>query len=144
MIRLQDPELQPYADHSAWQSSWNGDERVVAHTPPGYWGSLVTISQVKRVLRYELPFDVRLRFLEFLNGQVNDQLTAEALQCVKPACDTAMKMLDEMKPLNMLDRLNLMLKWNVIAAFCNLNPSLVQAMKLFGRYTPLTQEVSQP
>ena len=53
MIRLQEPELQPTDDRSAWQATWNEDERLLAHTPPGYWHSLVSISQVKRILQDE-------------------------------------------------------------------------------------------
>jgi hypothetical protein len=132
MIRLQVPELQPYEDHSAWQATWDDDERMLAHTPPGYWGSLVYISQVKRILQYEMPPDMRLRFLEILDKLVHGILTLEAMQRVDPACDTAMKMLDEMKTLGHADQCRLMSKWNVIAAFCNLNPSIFEAIKLFS------------
>lgn len=131
MIRLQEPELKPTEDHAAWQATWTNDEELVAHTPPGYWVSLVIISQVKRLLQDDMPVDLRLRFLEILNGFVDITLATEALQRVEPACYTAMKMIDEMSQLNMHDRHHLMMKWNVIATFCNLNPSLVEAMKLF-------------
>jgi hypothetical protein len=131
MIRHQEPELLPYKDHSAWQATWNDNERMLADTPPGYWHSLVDISQIKRMLQDEMPPDLRLRFLELLNKSVRDHLTLEAMQAVDPACDTAMKMLDEMKNLSFGDKCRLMHKWNVIAAFCNLNPSIVEAIKLF-------------
>ena len=42
-----------------------------------------------------------------------------------------MKMLDEMQRLSIDDKTKLMEKWNVIAAFCNLNPSIIAAIKLF-------------
>ncbi len=132
MIRLQEPELMPTADHSAWQATWNDDERLLADTPSGYWHSLVVVSQVKRVLLGELPPDLRLRFLEILHKQVHDHLTVEAMQRVEPACDTAMKMLEEMHPLSIDDKSRLMMRWNVIAAFINLNPSILEAIKLFG------------
>ena len=132
MIRLQEPELLPYEDHSAWQATWSEEEELLAHTPPGYWHSLVIISQVKRALQWNLPVEVRLRFLEFLNDQVDIQLTLEAMQRVQPACDTAMKMLDEMEQLSRHDKTRLLMRWNVIANFCNLNPSLLEAMKLFS------------
>jgi hypothetical protein len=131
MIRLQEPELRSTEDHSAWQATWNDDERLLAHCPPGYWYSLVNIAMVKRVLQGEMPPDLRLRFLEILHKQVHDNLTVEAMQRVEPACGTAMKMLDEMKPLSVNDKCKLMCKWNVIAAFINLNPSILEAMKLF-------------
>jgi hypothetical protein len=44
-----------------------------------------------------------------------------------------MKMLEEMKPLSLQDKCRLMRRWNIIANFCNLNPSIVEAMKLFLR-----------
>ena len=59
----------PTADHSAWQATWNDDERLLADTPSGYWHSLVVVSQVKRVLLGELPPDLRLRFLEILTSR---------------------------------------------------------------------------
>jgi hypothetical protein len=132
MIRLQEPELLPYEDHSAWQASWNDDERMLAHTPPGYWQTLVNISQVKRVLLDEMDPHLRLRFLEILDKMVRGILTVEAMQRIEPACDTAMAMLDEMKSLNIDDKCRLMMKWNVMATFCNLNPSIIEGLKLFN------------
>jgi hypothetical protein len=133
VIRFQKPELQPYEDHSQWQSTWNDDEQWLAHTPPGYWDNLVDISLVKRVLQDELTPALRLRFLEVLNKFVRGHLTLEAMQAVAPACNTAMKMLDEMKQLEIGDKLRLMTNWNVVAAFCNLNPSIIEAIHLFDR-----------
>ena len=43
-----------------------------------------------------------------------------------------MKMLEEMHPLSIDDKSRLMMRWNVIAAFINLNPSILEAIKLFG------------
>jgi hypothetical protein len=130
MIRPQEPELLPYEDHSAWQATWNDDERLVAQTPPGYWQCLVNISQVKRVLLDEMDPHLRLRFLESLDKMVHGILTVEAMQRVEPACDTAMKMLDEMKSLSIDDKSRLMMRWNVIAAFINLNASVLEAIKM--------------
>jgi hypothetical protein len=135
MIRIQEPELSPLDDNSvwhAWRKTWSEDEWLLAHTPPGYWYDLVNISRVKRILQWEIPPDVRLRFLELLNGYVRDLLTLEAMQRVEPACDTAMKMLDEMNSLSIDDKSRLMRRWNVIATFVNLNPSIIEAIKLFS------------
>ena len=132
MIRLQDPELQPTEDHSRWQRTWNDDEQMLAHTPSGYWYDLVNISMIKRLLQGEMPPDYRLSFLEFLNKLVHGHLTLEAMQAVAPACDLAMKMIDEMRALSIDDKCRLMRKWNVIAAFANLNPSIIDAIKLFS------------
>jgi hypothetical protein len=131
VIRLQDPELSPLQDHSAWQKTWNDDERLLAYTPPGYWSELVGISQAKRLLQQEMPADLRLRFLEYLDKSVHGHLTLEAMQRVQPACDTAMRMLDETNSLSRQDKYRLMNRWNVMANFCNLNPSIIEAMKLF-------------
>jgi hypothetical protein len=141
MIRLQEPELLPYEDHSAWQATWNEDERLLAYTPCGYQHDLVVISQVKRILLDEMPPDLRLRFLEVLHKMVHGILTVEAMQRVEPACDTAMKMLDEMKLLSIDDKCRLLMRWNVIAAFINLNPSILDAVKLCRAY-PLPERRS--
>jgi hypothetical protein len=132
MIRLQQPELKSFEDHSAWQAGWNEDERLVAHCPPGYWQMLVEIAQIERILLDKLPADLRLRFLQTLNNRVYGILTLEAMQCVDPACDVAMKRLNEMDSLNREDKWRLMHKWNVIAAFINLNPSILRAIKLMS------------
>jgi hypothetical protein len=135
MIRLQEPEISPCADHSAWQATWNEDERLLAHTPPGYWVDLINVAMAKRLLQEEMPVDLRLSFLERLHEIVHGGLTLEAMQRVAPACDTVMKMIDEMKPLSDHDKFRLMMKWNVMATFCNLNPSMIEAIKLFD-FTP--------
>lgn len=132
MIRLKDPELKLCEDHSAWQATWNDDERLLAHCPPGYWQDLVEIAQIKRILLDEMDPGLRLRFLQTMNDRVHGTLTIEAMQCVQPACDTAMKMLDEMKSLSIDDRARLLMRWNIIATFINLNPSLLEAIKLFS------------
>jgi hypothetical protein len=85
MIRLQEPELRSTEDHSAWQATLNDGEELLAHAPPGYWQTLVNISQVKRVLLDEMPPDLRLRFLKTLDKMVRDHLTVEATQRVEPA-----------------------------------------------------------
>jgi hypothetical protein len=132
MIRLQEPELKPSDDRSAWQASWNDDERLLAHTPPGYWQTLVNMSQVKRLLLGEMDPHLRLRFLETLDKMVYGIITVEAMRRVEPACDMAMKMLDEMNSLSIDDKSRLMMRWNVIATFINLNPSIMEAIKLFN------------
>jgi hypothetical protein len=131
MIRQRKPELLSCEDHSAWQATWNDDERLLACCPPGYWQTLVRISQVKRILSLEMPADLRLRFLESLNKMVHDNLSLAAMQCVEPACDTALQILKEMSLLSIDDQCRLMQKWNVIAVFANLNPSIIEAIKLF-------------
>ncbi|WFU37747.1 hypothetical protein QA640_25130 [Bradyrhizobium sp. CB82] len=119
-------------DTAAWQMTWTDDEAVLAHTPPGYWYDLVNISMVKRLLQAEeMSADLRLRFLEWLNGSVRGLISLDAMQTVAPACDTAMEMIKEMHPLSLDDKCRLMRKWDIMAGFCNLNPSLIAAMRLF-------------
>jgi hypothetical protein len=132
MIRLQDPELKPSDDHSAWQADWTDDERLLACTAPGYWHDLIRIAQIKRLLLIEMPPDLRLGFLQTMNNRVDGTLTLEAMQRVEPACDLAMKMLDEMNSLSIDDKSRLMRRWNVIATSVNLNPSIIEAIKLFN------------
>ena len=133
MIRLQDPELKPSDDHSAWQADWTDDERLLACTAPGYWHDLIRIAQIKRLLLIEMPPDLRLGFLQTMNNRVDGTLTLEAMQRVEPACDLAMKMLAEMKTLHIDAQHSLMMRWNIVATFVNLNPSILDAIRLFGR-----------
>jgi hypothetical protein len=131
MIRLCKQEMLSSGDHSEWQATWNDDERVLACCPSGYWMTLVRISQAKRLLLLDMPADLRLRCLEILHKMIHDNLSLAAMQRVEPACDTAMQMLQEMEPLSISDKCRLMQKWNVIAVFVNLNPSIIDAIKLF-------------
>jgi hypothetical protein len=130
MIRPQDPELKPTADHSAWQAAWNDDERLLAHCPPGYWYDFVLIGMIKRILQGDLSPEMRLEFLEQLHKRVHGSLSLEAMQCVEPACDTAMKMLAETDNLEIKEKFRMFLRWNVIAVFVNLNPSILDAIRL--------------
>jgi hypothetical protein len=130
MIRPK-PEFGRGEDRSDWQNNWTEDERMLAHTPPGYWVTLIEISQVKRILLGEMPADLRLRFLEQLNERVYGIITTEAMQRVEPACATAMKMLAEMETLNVNDKCRLLMRWNVMATFIRLNPSILEAIRMF-------------
>jgi hypothetical protein len=133
MIRLQEPELRPTEDQSAWQATWNDDEKLLAHTPPGYWISLIEIAQIKRTLLSEMPADLRLRFLNCLHERVHGPITLEAMQRIEPACDVAMKMLNEMRILNSNDRHKLLMRWNVMSSFVALNPSIMTAIRMISR-----------
>jgi dTDP-4-dehydrorhamnose 3,5-epimerase-like enzyme len=125
LIRLQEPEVRSTAYRSAWQATWNDDEELIVHMPPGYRHDLISISWANSP-------DLRLRFIEILHKLVHDKLTVEAMQRVEPVRDTAMKMLDKMKSLSAGDKFKLMMRWNVMAALINLNPSILEARKLFS------------
>jgi hypothetical protein len=131
MIRRQEPELLPTADHSAWQDSWNADEKLLAHTPSGYWGVLIDIALIKRTLEDEMTPALRLRFLQVLNRLTYGHLTLQALQRIEPCCDVALQMLAEMRKLSVEDQAELMMRWNVAASFINLNLSIIESIKLF-------------
>jgi hypothetical protein len=48
-------------------------------------------------------------------------------------CDGGERMMSELDKLHISDKCAVMRKWNVMAAHCNLNPSLIEAMKLLQR-----------
>jgi hypothetical protein len=142
MIQLK-PEIfedhsrpRPEAEYDAWRAAWQDDDRILAHTPPGYWFDLVNISRVKMLLLQEMPDDLRLTFLEWLNEKIiHELLTPAVMMAVKPMCADGEKMMRELDKLCLHDKCTVMRKWNVMAAHCNLNPSLIDAMKLFKRST---------
>ncbi|MET4149908.1 hypothetical protein [Bradyrhizobium sp. RT7b] len=124
----------PAAEYEAWRTEWQEDDRIMAETPPGYWFDLVNISRVKRLLMGQMPDDVRLQFLEWLNEKViHEGLTPVVTLAVKPMCDAGERMMRELDKLHLSDKCAVMRKWNVMAAHCNLNPSLIDAMKLLKR-----------
>jgi hypothetical protein len=112
--------------------TWTDDERLVAYTPPGYFFDFVNMSEVKRLLQHDMPSDLRLKFLEYLNDHATGDLTLEAMQRIDPANDEAMKLL-EIKKLSINEQYRTMQKRDIKAAFCNLNSSIIEAIKLCPR-----------
>lgn len=122
----------PHDEHETWRAGWQDDDRLLAHIPPGYWFDLVNISRVKMLMLTDMPDDIRLRFLEWLNEKVvHGLLTPAAMMAVKPMSDAGEKMMRELDKLHISDKCAVMRKWNVMAAHCNLNPSLIEAMTVF-------------
>ena len=119
-------------DTSAWHETLNDDDRVVVHTPPGYWLDLVLISKIKRLLQDPTPLDYRVKFLNWLERQPHGILNIEAIKAVEPACDTAMAMLDETKGLSVEAQCRVFRDLKLFAKFIQLNPSLLRAMHLMN------------
>src|SRR6266480_1807044 len=99
MIRENYCDGRTHEEHCAWLDGLSDDESTIVHASIGIRYTFVMIAKTKALLLDDMPVGYRLRFLEWLNGCVDDRLTAAALAAVDPACPTALKMIDEMEPL---------------------------------------------
>lgn len=105
--------------------------------PSGYWYDLVAVSQIKRLLQKDMPADLQVRFLELVTKKARGLVPMEAVTVIKPACDAAMAMLEELESLSIDDRCRVMRRIEVFDAHIALNPSILDAVKLCHAYSPL-------
>jgi hypothetical protein len=117
-----------YAEHVAWIDSLNADETLILHTPVGYRYTLVVISDLKRMLASEIPTKFRLRFLEFLDSHSGDW-PPEIIAIIAPMSDAGAEIMSEAHRLGD-KRLDKIAEWDVFGAFCALNPSLLEALRM--------------
>jgi hypothetical protein len=123
-----------YAQHCAWLDGLSDDELMICHMPCGYRAEMVYISCLKTTLATcEMTVAARVDFLESLNSFCSECLTAEAVSAVRPACGTAMKMVQEAVKLSRGESLRIIGGFDMFLEFAKLNPSLTEAIKLCNR-----------
>jgi hypothetical protein len=118
-----------HAQHCAWLDSLNADEKLIVHTPVGYRYTLVIISDAKRMLQAELPAEFRLQCLEFLDRQ-SAHWGAETIASIAPLCDAGAEIVGEAQKLGAKQALDAFAKFDIFSAFCALNPSLLEALRM--------------
>ena len=118
-----------YAEHCAWIDSLNADETLILHAPAGYRYTLVEISDLKRVLQAEIPAEYRLQFLEFLDRE-SARWGEEIIASIAPMCDAGAEIVREARKLGSKQALDAFAKFDVFSAFCALNPSLLEALRM--------------
>jgi hypothetical protein len=117
-----------YAEHVAWIDSLNADEKLILHAPVGWRYTLIVISDLKRMLASEIPTQYRLRFLEFLDKH-SAEWPPEIIAIIAPMCDAGAEIMSEANKLGD-KRLDKIAEWDVFKAFCALNPSLLEALRM--------------
>lgn len=118
-----------YAEHCSWLDSLNADEKLIVQTPAGHRYFLIVISNLKRMLASEIPTQYRLRFLEFLDNHSNDW-PPEIIASIAPMCDAGAEIVGEAQKLGAKQALDAFAKFDIFSAFCALNPSLVEALRM--------------
>jgi hypothetical protein len=118
-----------FAEHCAWIDSLSPDETLILHTPAGHRYTLVVIADIKRVLQAEFPAEYRLQFLEFLDRQ-SAGWGAETIASITPMCDAGAEIEREARKLGSKQALDAFAKFDVFSAFCALNPSLLEALRM--------------
>ena len=119
-----------YAGHCAWLDSLNADQNLIVHAPVGHRYTLIVISELKRMLTAEtLPTVARLRFLEFL-ADLSDVWPPEIIASIEPMCDAGAEIVREAQKLGASKALDKYAEWDVFNAFCALNSSLLEALRM--------------
>jgi hypothetical protein len=118
-----------YAEHCAWIDAMSPDEKLILYSPVGNRYTLVLISEAKRALTAELPVELRLRFLEFLDS-LPDVWPAEIIASIAPMCDAAAEIMHEARKLGPQKAFDKCAEWDVFNAFVALNPSLLEALRM--------------
>jgi hypothetical protein len=117
----------------------NEDEHAVVHTSAGHRYTMIIAAYVKRALTIcPGTANEQLQCLQSLNGLVDVNFTAEALQVIEPACDTFIEMVDEAMRANKdPNRCNesfaILTSPEVFRHLLQLNPSLLEAIRIGDR-----------
>jgi len=117
-----------YDEHSAWLASLSADEALIVHSPIGYLYTLVFLSELKRILKSEMPTKYRLRFLEFIDSR-SDEWPPEIIAILEPMCDAGAEIMAEAHKLGK-KQLDKIAEFEVFSAFAALNPSLLVALRM--------------
>jgi hypothetical protein len=107
----------------------------------GHKYTLVSISLTKYALQGEMPAEMRLQFLTYLEKFTDQYLTTEIIAMVEPMDARGFELSTEARKLGPYKALDLYSdKWDVFAA---LNPSLQRAYNAaFSQYRSATRVVS--
>jgi hypothetical protein len=85
-----------YAEHCAWLNSLTGDEYNIVHMPLGCLMDLVYVADLKyALLNCSMTAAERLRLLDGITKCIHGPITAEAIEVIEPACETARSILKE-------------------------------------------------
>jgi hypothetical protein len=125
--------------HAAWLASLSDDERLIVHMPPGYQFELVFIAYAKRVLEHDpLSVGQRLQLLEFLESRADGFFGPAAVAAIAPASSPFAAIVDEaLRPdrdpkQNGMPSFHILTNLEVLSNLLQLNPSLIQAIRLCG------------
>jgi hypothetical protein len=113
-------------ERHTWLNSLRGDDYDIVHASLGSRYTIVMMSVAKNFLAGELPTDLRLKLLKFLD---NRQFSVEAIAQLEPMGDEGFEIYKEAmkvgsKGVAVLGRLE------VFSAFAALHPSLLAAVKM--------------
>jgi hypothetical protein len=120
-----------YAEHCAWLDSLTGNDWRIVQMPIGHLQSLAVISYFKHVL-LNLPMTAaeRMKFLDGIGSCIYGCITAEAVEVIEPACDTAVQMMHELQKVDRRERTQAFSRGGMFRLLAQLNPSLLRALEL--------------
>jgi hypothetical protein len=120
-----------YAEHCAWLDSLTGNDWRIVHIPVGHLQSLAYIAYFKCAL-LTLPMTAaeRMKFLDGIGSCIYGCITAEVVEAIEPACDTAVQMMHELQKVHRAERTQAFRKGDMFHLLAQLNPSLFRALEL--------------
>jgi hypothetical protein len=103
--------------------------------PAGHRDVLVMISVAKRALTAEMPPQLRLRFLQWLDFSQkpyahDSRFTPEIIAAIGPMCDKGDELFSETMKLGWMECFRTISRDDVFGVFVALNPSLLTAIRM--------------
>jgi hypothetical protein len=130
-----------WEEHDAWLESLEGDEYRIVYMPVGHLFSLANVAFFKyALLNVRMTAGEQLKFLNGIASAVHGPVTAEAVEAIEPACNTALQMLIELNKIPRGERVSAFQEGDVFRILARLNPSLLRALELCQWHPPVPQK----
>jgi hypothetical protein len=131
-----------YAEHCAWLDSLTGHDWMMVHMPGGHLFNLAHVAYFKRgLLTMKMTAGDQMKFLDGIASMAFGPVTAEAIEAIEPACDTAMQMMHELGKVHFTQQTRAFVDGDVFRLLTKLNSSLLRALELC-RLGPVPQRRS--
>ena len=120
-----------YAEHCAWLESLTGHDWMMVEIPRGHLMNLAYAAYYKAaLLKIPMTASLRLKFLDAIAGMIYGPVTAEAIEVIEPACETAVQMMHELHKVHISQVSRAFYDGDVFRLLTKLNPSLLRALEL--------------
>jgi hypothetical protein len=132
-----------YAEHCAWLDSLTGHDWMMVNMPIGHLFNLAYVAYFKyALLTIRMTAAMQLKVLDAMAGMVRGPVTAEAVEAIAPACDTAVQMLHELHKVPRSEVTRTFSDADMFRLLAKLNPSLLRALELCTYYPPVPMKKS--
>ena len=132
-----------YTEHCAWLDSLTGHDWMMVNMPIGHLFNLAYVAYFKHaLLTIRMTAAMQMKFLDAIAGMVRGPVTAEAIEVIAPACDTAVQMMNELHKVPRSEVTRTFRDGDVFRLLTKLNPSLLRALELCTYNPPVPMKKS--